>query len=143
MNRNIIWKIVLILAVLAVFTSAIIPTESDPQPIRRGLDLKGGIHLKMRVNVHEATRLEVDQAMNSLKSQAEKQSIPVATTRRINDTAFMATLPAGVGTTPYEKIAADYLPSFEVTKVGEALRLSMKPQSPAWLTCPPRKPDKA
>jgi preprotein translocase subunit SecD len=127
LNRNVIWKIVLILAVLAVFAAAIIPTKNDPQPIRRGLDLKGGIHLVMRVNVNEAARLEVDQAMSSLKSEAGKQSIPAATTRRISDTAFTASLPAGVSTAPYEKIAADFLPSFEVTKTGDALRLTMKP----------------
>jgi preprotein translocase subunit SecD len=65
MNRN-IWKIVLILAVLVVFTIAIIPTKNNPEPIRRGLDLKGGVQLVMRVNVNEAARVETDQAMNSL-----------------------------------------------------------------------------
>ncbi|HET8799405.1 MAG TPA: protein translocase subunit SecD [Thermoanaerobaculia bacterium] len=129
MNRNIVWKIALILAVLVVFTVAIIPTKNNPQPIRRGLDLKGGIHLVMRVNVNEATRLEVDQAMNAIRGQAQTQSIPVPTTRRLNDTSFMATLPAGVSTGPYEKIAADFLPSFEVTRVGSELRLTLKPQA--------------
>lgn len=119
----------LILAVLVVFTVAIIPTADNPQPIRRGLDLKGGIHLVMRVNVNEATRLEVDQAMNSLKSQSQQQNIPVPTTRRISDTAFMAALPAGTSTAPYEKIAADFLPSFELTKVGSELRMTLKPQA--------------
>lgn len=119
----------LILAVLVVFTVAIIPTANNPQPIRRGLDLKGGIHLVMRVNVNEATRLEVDQAMNSLKSQSQQQNIPVPTTRRISDTAFMAALPAGTSTAPYEKIAADFLPSFELTKVGNELRMTLKAQA--------------
>jgi preprotein translocase subunit SecD len=127
LNRNVIWKIVLILGVLAVFTAAIIPTKNNPQPIRRGLDLKGGIQLVMRVNVNEALRLEVDQAMNSLRQQAQTQNIPVPTTRRISDTAFVAALPAGVGTAPYEKIAGDYLPSFEVTPAAGQLRFTMKP----------------
>lgn len=129
MNRNILWKIALILGVLLVFTVAIIPTTNNPQPIRRGLDLKGGIHLVMRVNVNEATRLEVDQAMNSIRTQAQAQSIPVPTTRRISDTSFMVTLPAGTSSGPYEKIAADFLPTFEVTRVGGELRLTLKPQA--------------
>lgn len=129
MNRNVIWKIVLILAVVVVFTVAIIPTKNNPQPIRRGLDLKGGIHLVMRVNVNEATRLEVDQAMNSLKSQATSQNFPVPTTRRISDNAFVVTPPAGVTTANYERIAADFLPSFEVSREGSGLRLTMKPQA--------------
>ncbi|HUR80512.1 MAG TPA: protein translocase subunit SecD [Thermoanaerobaculia bacterium] len=126
MNRNIIWKIVLILAVLAVFTAAIIPTKNNPQPIRRGLDLKGGTQLVMKVNVAEALRLEVDQAMNSLRSQAQTQNVPLPTTRRVTDTSFVATLPPGVDTSAYERISNDYLPSFELAKQGNALRYTMK-----------------
>jgi preprotein translocase subunit SecD len=127
LNRNIFWKIVLILAVLAVFTAAIIPTKSNPQPIKRGLDLKGGIQLVMRVNVNEALRLEVDQAMNSLRQQAQTQNIPVPTTRRVTDTSFVATMPAGVNTAPYERIGSDFLPSFELSRSGSELRYTMKP----------------
>jgi preprotein translocase subunit SecD len=121
-----VWKIVLILAVLVVFTVAIIPTQNNPEPIKRGLDLKGGTQLVMKVNVNEATRLEVDQAMNSLRTQAQSQNLPVPTTRRISDTAFLATPPAGVGTADYERIARDFLPSFDVAKAGNDLRYTMK-----------------
>ncbi len=120
------WKVVLILAVLVVFTVAIIPTKSNPEPLKRGLDLKGGISLKMKVNVNEAFRLEVDQAMNSLKQQAAAQSIPAPTTRRISDIAFVATIPAGVNSGPYERIARDYLPAFELSRGTSDLRFSMK-----------------
>jgi preprotein translocase subunit SecD len=116
----------LIVAVLVVFTVAIIPTKNNPEPLKRGLDLKGGIHLVMKVNVNEAFRLEVDQAMNTLKQQAAGQSIPAPTSRRISDTAFLATLPAGVSSGPYERIGRDFLPSFEVTRVGNDLRYAMK-----------------
>jgi len=129
LNRNVIWKIVLILGVLAVFTVAIIPTSSNPEPIRRGLDLKGGIHLVMRVNVNEAVRLETDQAMNSLRSQAQTQKLPVPAARRIDDTTFIATPPAGVPTDAYERIAKDFLPTFEASRVNEGLRFRMKPQA--------------
>lgn len=127
MNRNVLWKIVLILAVLAVFTVAIIPTSSNPEPIRRGLDLKGGTHLVMKVNVNEAIRLEADQAMNTVRTQAGTQSIPVPATRRINDTAFFVTPPAGVAPDAYERIGHDFLPTFEVQRVGNELRFILKP----------------
>ncbi|HEX8255088.1 MAG TPA: protein translocase subunit SecD, partial [Thermoanaerobaculia bacterium] len=129
MNRNVLWKIVLILAVLVIFTAAIIPTKNNPQPIRRGLDLKGGIQLVMRVNVNEATRLEVDQAMNSLRAQAQSQNIPQPTTVRQSDTAFVATLPAGASSAAYERIAQDFLPSFTATPSGNTMRFVMKPQA--------------
>lgn len=123
------WKVVLILAVLVVFTAAIIPTKNNPEPIRRGLDLKGGVQLSMRVNVNEASRLEVDQAMNSMRAQAAEQKIPVPATARVSDTAFTVTLPAGVSTAPYERIAQDFLPSFELTRAGNGFRLTMKAQA--------------
>ncbi|HEX8620061.1 MAG TPA: hypothetical protein VF911_20945, partial [Thermoanaerobaculia bacterium] len=126
MNRNIFWKIALILAVLVVFTVAIIPTKNNPQPIKRGLDLKGGIHLVMRVNVNEATRLEVDQAMNAMRTQATARNIPAPVTARVNDTTFTVTPPSGVTTAEYERIASEFLPTFGVTRAGNALRLAMK-----------------
>jgi preprotein translocase subunit SecD len=126
LNRNIIWKIALILAVLVVFTVAIIPTKSNPEPIKRGLDLKGGTHLVMRVNVNEAMRLEIDQAMNTLKTQAGTKGVPAPATRRVNDTSFIATPPAGASTGDYESIGKETMPTFEVTRVGNELRFSLK-----------------
>jgi preprotein translocase subunit SecD len=126
LNRNVIWKIALIVAVMAVFTVAIIPTKADPEPIKRGLDLKGGTHLVMRVNVNEAMRLEVDQAMNVLRTQAGTKGIPAPATRRLNDLSFMATPPAGASTGEYESLGKEALPSFEVSRVGNELRFSLK-----------------
>ena len=126
MNRNVMWKIVLIVAVLVVFTAAIIPTTNNPEPIRRGLDLKGGIQLVMRVNVNEAASLEVDQAMNTLRSQSVAQNLPTPTVRRVNDTTFLATPLKDAGTAEYERIANEYLPSFEVSRVGNDLQFRFK-----------------
>ena len=126
MNRNVIWKIALIVAVMALFTWAIIPTKNDPEPIKRGLDLKGGTHLVMRVNVNEAMRLEVDQAMNVLRTQSGTKGIPAPATRRLNDLSFMATPPAGASTAEYESLGKEALPSFEVSRVGNELRFSLK-----------------
>jgi preprotein translocase subunit SecD len=123
------WKVVLILAVLVVFTVAIIPTKSNPEPLKRGLDLKGGIQLVMQVNVNEAFRLETDQAINTLKAQAAAQNIPALTARRVSDTSFVATLPADVASTPYERIAADFLPAYELARAGNDLRFTMKSTS--------------
>ena len=127
MNRNVFWKVALILAVLLVFTVAIIPTANNPQPIKYGLDLKGGISLLMRVNVAEAQKLEVDQAIESLRSQATKQSLPAPAFRRDNVLSFTATPPAGVATTEYERIGRDFLPSFDIAAVQGGLRYTLKP----------------
>jgi preprotein translocase subunit SecD len=128
------WKIGLIVAILVTFTAVLIPTKQNPEPIKRGLDLKGGTHLVMRVNVGDAVRLETDQAAEALKSQAAKNNLPVPVTKRVDDSNFTATPPAGVPTTEYEKIAKEWIPSFEMTATGEGtLRFRMKPAAMATL----------
>jgi preprotein translocase subunit SecD len=118
MNRN-IWKMALILAVLVIFTAAIIPTKNRPEPIKRGLDLKGGVQLVMQVNVNEAVRLEVDQAIETLKTQAGRLNVPAPAIKRENDSTFIATPPAGVSAADYERIANDYLGAFSVSRTPE------------------------
>jgi protein-export membrane protein, SecD/SecF family/protein-export membrane protein SecD len=125
-----LWKVVLILAILVGFAAATIPTKDNPEPIRRGLDLKGGTHLVMRVNVGDAVRIETDQAAEALKAQAKKTNLPIPTTRRVNDTTFVVTLPEGVAMTEYERIGKDYIPSFDTGRTAEgALQFKMKTAS--------------
>jgi preprotein translocase subunit SecD len=128
LRGNLLWKVGLIVAILVIFTVAIIPTKSNPEPIRRGLDLKGGTHLVMRVNVGDAVRLETDQAMEALKSQATKNTLPAPVTHRVNDSTFQAAPPAGVGASAYDRVIADYKGEWDVNTTTEgALEFKMKP----------------
>lgn len=130
MTRGLLWKVIIILAVLVGFAAAMIPTNDNPEPIRRGLDLKGGTHLVMRVNVGDAVRLEADQGSEMLKAQAKKSNLPIPTTRRINDTTFIATLPPDTPTTEYERIAKDYLGTFGVSRTPDgAMQFKMNTAS--------------
>jgi preprotein translocase subunit SecD len=125
-----LWKVILILLVLVGFAAATIPTNDNPEPIRRGLDLKGGTHLVMLVNVGDAVRLETDQASEMLKSQAKKGNLPIPTTHRVNDTTFVAVLPADTPATGYETIAKDYIPSFDVSRSADgSMQFKMKTAS--------------
>ena len=127
MTRGLLWRVIIILAVLVGFAAAMIPTNDNPEPIRRGLDLKGGTHLVMRVNVGDAVRLEADQGAEMLKAQAKKANLPIPATRRVNDTTFIATLPADTPTTEYERIGKDYLGSFDVSRTPEgAMQFKLK-----------------
>src|SRR2546428_7062030 len=121
------WKIVLIIGVLVAFAAAIVPTNNNPEPIRRGLDLKGGTHLVMRVNVGDAVRLETDQQMESPKNQSVKNNLPTPTSRRVDDATFVAVPPAGISSAEYERIAKDYIPSFDMTRTADgAMQFRMK-----------------
>ncbi|HEX9492608.1 MAG TPA: hypothetical protein VGA33_05050, partial [Thermoanaerobaculia bacterium] len=130
MNRSLWWKIALIVAILVVFVVVLVPGVLSDEPIRRGLDLKGGTHLVMRVNVGDALRLEVDQASEALKTQSAKNNLPVPTTRRVNDTTFVSLPPPGIGTADYERLAKGYLPAFDLSRTPEgAMQFKMKPVS--------------
>jgi len=130
LNRSLWWKIALIIAILVVYVVVLIPGVLSDEPIRRGLDLKGGTHLVMRVNVGDALVLETDQASEALKSQAAKNNLPVPTTRRVNPTTFVALPPPGIGSADYERLAKDYLPAFDLSRTPEgAMQFKMKPVS--------------
>src|SRR5207247_4321083 len=84
-------------------------------------------HLGRRANVGDALPIETDQAAEAVKSQSTKNNPPIPTTRRINDTTFVARPPAGISTAEYERLAKDYLPSFDVARTPEgALQFKLK-----------------
>jgi preprotein translocase subunit SecD len=126
-NTGMLWKVGLILAILVIFAVAIIPTSKNAEPIRRGLDLKGGTHLVMRVNTADAVRLETDQAAEFLKSQAAKQNLTVPATRRVTDSTFVLTPPAGLATADYEKLGKDWAPRYEQVRAADgSIQFRMK-----------------
>src|SRR5215212_4507563 len=89
MNKNIRWKVITILAVLVIFASVgvypiLASAYSLPSPgwlqqkqLKLGLDLKGGVHLVLRVQTDDAIRLETDQAAERLREALRMRNIPV------------------------------------------------------------------
>src|ERR1700684_1740522 len=77
MTKNLTPKIILIIAVLLVFLFGIfgIPKSFTPagllaalqDRIHLGLDLKGGTHLILQVQVNDAVNAETDRAVERLK----------------------------------------------------------------------------
>jgi preprotein translocase subunit SecD len=129
LNKNVWWKIGSIITVVVIFIIPLIPTKREQVAIPLGLDLKGGIHLVMRVNTVDALKLEVDQAIESVKSQATKQSLPTPALQSLSATEFSLKPPAGIDTTAYEKLAKDWLGQFDVNAGEGGLRLKLKAQA--------------
>src|SRR5436190_9221783 len=89
MNKNIQWKVITILAVLVIFTGVGVypilasayhlpsPSWLQQKQLKLGLDLKGGVHLVMRVQTDDAIRLETDQAAERLREALRMRTIPV------------------------------------------------------------------
>ena len=88
MNKNLLWKLALIVGILLVFLFGIfgIPQSFSGQGllaamtkrIQLGLDLKGGTHLILQVQVNDAVNVDSDNAMETLKEQLNKRKIAFA-----------------------------------------------------------------
>jgi len=85
MNKTLLWKLGLIVATLLVFLFGIfgIPQSFTGQGlldamtkrINLGLDLKGGTHLILQVQVNDAVNIDSDNAVEILKEQLNKRKI--------------------------------------------------------------------
>lgn len=72
MKKNLRWKLLLVVAVIAV---CIIFAYPPGEKIQLGLDLSGGIHLVLQVMTDDAIDQETDQTILRLQDQLEKDEI--------------------------------------------------------------------
>ncbi len=144
MNKTLTWKLVLILGIMLVFTLGIfgIPKEwsrsgllaAVTDRIHLGLDLKGGTHLILQVQVNDAVNVDSDNVMARLKEDMRA--------RKINYTEISKPDPVNhpdmvliKGVPPEQRsdlqsIVADRLPEYDVTSGAEnSYTLAMKAQN--------------
>src|SRR5688572_21015122 len=84
MAKNLRWKLLIIVGVLALSVYAFYPPH---EKVHLGLDLKGGVHLVMRVHTDDAVRLETETSADRLREQMKTQNIP-GTVTIVNPTEF-------------------------------------------------------
>jgi preprotein translocase subunit SecD len=84
MAKNLRWKILIILGVIALSVYAFYPPD---QKVRLGLDLKGGVHLVLRVETDMALRVETETTVERLREQLKTANIP-ATPTFVSPTSF-------------------------------------------------------
>jgi preprotein translocase subunit SecD len=85
MAKNLRWKLLIILGVIALAVFSFYPPE---QKVRLGLDLKGGVHLVLRVQTDDAVRLETQTTADRLREQLRTAGITTATVTSDNPTEF-------------------------------------------------------
>src|SRR5271169_4496014 len=97
MNPQIRWKFILILIVILICLYGLLGLPTFPTSltqvkanladrIKLGLDLKGGSHLVLQVQVDEAIGQRCDQAVDQLTRQLHEKNIIVGDIRRVDDT---------------------------------------------------------
>ena len=73
MKKNLQWRVILSLAVIA--GAIILAYPFNDKKIRRGLDLKGGIHLVLQVITDDSINMETDQEASRLEELLKKNAI--------------------------------------------------------------------
>src|SRR5246127_4079397 len=97
MNPNLKWKAVFIVVVivgciygllgLPTFPTSVADVKANfAHQIKLGLDLQGGTHLILQVQVQEAIAQETDQTVDRLTNQMRAKNIRYDEVRRIDDT---------------------------------------------------------
>lgn len=140
MDSNIKWKALFILIVVIICFYALFGFPSFPTSwgqladnfsnrMQLGLDLRGGSHLILQVQVQEAVRTHTDQTHDALEDQLRKQNITVGEIREVNDTQILVRNVAPASTGTLQALVQNQFPDWNVSQAaGEpnSFLLSMK-----------------
>ena len=85
MAKNLRWKLLIILGVVALSVFAFYPPD---QKVKLGLDLKGGVQLVMRVQTEDAVRIETETTADRLREQLKTSGLAAATVTLVGETGF-------------------------------------------------------
>jgi preprotein translocase subunit SecD len=143
MNKNLLSKLALILGILVVFLFGIfgIPQSFSGQGlltaltshIHLGLDLRGGTHLILQVQVNDAVNIDSDNAIEVLKEQLNKRKIAFSDISKPDpqnnpDRVVLKGVPPDARKDLLE-IASERLPEYNLTSGAEnTFALTMKPE---------------
>src|SRR5579864_7782998 len=144
MNKNMRWKVVVIIGTLLMFLFGIFgfpwewsgktPLTAMTNRIHLGLDLKGGTHLILQVQVNDAVNAESDRAVERLEDDLRTRKISYADITKPDpanapDRIVLKGIPADA-TSDFRNIVSDRLPEYDATSGAEnSWVLAMKPQN--------------
>jgi preprotein translocase subunit SecD len=138
--KNLRWKIVTIVLVLVAFSAVGVypiiaarygitgPAILMNQQLKLGLDLKGGVHLVLRVQTDDALRLETEQTMERLREQLTMRGVMVANLVASDPTHFRVEGVPGDQDAVFREAAADVQVTFDRSSAQNgAYTFTMKP----------------
>jgi preprotein translocase subunit SecD len=144
MNKNLGWKLGLVAATLLIFLFGIfgIPKSWSGQGllaslqdrIHLGLDLKGGTHLILQVQVNDAVNVDSDNAVERLKADLRSRKINYAEISKPDpannpDRIVIKGVPPE-SSSDLRSLVSDRLPEYNLTSGPEnSWVISMKPQA--------------
>jgi preprotein translocase subunit SecD len=148
MNKSLNWKLLVIVGILLVFLIGILGIPKDwsgkgvlasiADRIHLGLDLRGGTHLILQVQVNDAVNADSDNALARLKEDLRTHKINYAEITKpdpVNHPEMIVVkgVPPGQST-DFKNIISDRLPEYDPTSGAEnSWTVSMKAQNLAEL----------
>ncbi len=144
MNKNLGWKLIVIAATLLIFLFGIFGIPKDwsgkgliaslQDRIHLGLDLKGGTHLILQVQVNDAVNVETDNAVERLKADLNSHKIHYDEVSKPDPTASPDKIvlkgipPEATG--DLRNVVGDRLPEYDLASgANNTWTVAMKPQS--------------
>ncbi len=123
MAKNLRWKVLVILGVVALSVFAFYPPG---EKIRLGLDLKGGVHLVMQVKTDDAVRIETETSSDRLR-EALRTAIPGATVTISGPTEFRVDNIPPDQDQAFRALLVDIEPTFNRTSGAGGYTFAMRP----------------
>jgi preprotein translocase subunit SecD len=142
MNKNLGWKVIVIVATLLVFAYGIFGLPSGvsgnallaglQNRIHLGLDLKGGTHLILQVQVNDAVNLDSENAIETLKSGLRSAKVNYTEITKPDPTGHPEQIVikgvAPEGTSELRSLVSDLLPEYDASSgANNTWTVAMKP----------------
>ncbi|MFZ0332801.1 MAG: protein translocase subunit SecD [Candidatus Acidiferrales bacterium] len=129
MDSNLKWKALFILAVVLICLYGLFGFPSFPTSwaqvagnfqnrMQLGLDLRGGSHLVLQVQVQEAVTNHTDQIYDALQDQLHKQNITVGEIRELNGTQILIRNVPPASTGALQALVQNQFPDFTISQAA-------------------------
>ncbi len=126
MNPNLRWKIIFIALVVllcayglfglpALPTSAAQLRDNFSRRIKLGLDLQGGTHFILQVQVNEAVSQQTDQVLDHLTTQLREKNIRYDEIRKVSDTQILVHNLAPESTAAFRDLVSSSFPDWDIS----------------------------
>ena len=106
MGKNLRWKILTIVGVTALAVVSFYPPQ---ERVRLGLDLRGGVHLVLRVQTDDALELETETSMEQFREALAEASVQVSGISGIAPSEFRVEGVSGEQDAAFRALADEHL----------------------------------
>jgi preprotein translocase subunit SecD len=104
MKRSLVWRALLVAVITFVAIILVIPSITDYVPsslkekigkINLGLDLQGGIFLRLQVELEKAVENTISRYSEDARTSLREKGIPVLSTEKVNQGSYRIVIPPG------------------------------------------------